>query len=81
MTLYRLLTWLLIWIDLDATSQEELLFTHEGALGPAHLLGFGWGLLCVQVAVISHAAWVAGAIMVVSNSMGVNRPRWSCCLR
>ncbi len=42
---------------------------------------FETGLLCDQVAVISHAAWVAGAIMVVSNSMGVNRPRWSCCLR
>lgn len=43
MTLYRLLTWLLIWIDLDATSQEELLFTHEGALGAGPPLGFWLG--------------------------------------
>jgi len=43
----------------------EYIFNHAGGLGSAAQIGDSFG----------HAARLAGAVMIASNSIGVNRPQ------
>src|SRR5690625_616919 len=53
------------------TTMSDALATDRPTLGSAARIGDRSG----------HAAWVASVVMMVSYSMGVNRPRASCRLR